>query len=163
MLSYNFSVQVRGILEHYMASTANAFILNLTVSLSHTPWWRHQMETISALLAICTGNSPVTGEFLAQRAVTRSFDVFFNLCLNKQLSKQLSKSWGWWFETPSWSLWRHCNAHAHILQTHYMYWLQNKWWRSNMDMWWVEFAWMNNLSQLYHEITMTQRLQDNGL
>ena len=39
-------------------------------------WWRHQMETISALLAICAWNSPITGEFLAQRPVTRSFDVF---------------------------------------------------------------------------------------
>ena len=26
-------------------------------------WWRHQMETVSALLAICAGNSPVPGEF----------------------------------------------------------------------------------------------------
>ena len=67
-------------------------------------WWRHQMETFSALLAICAGNSPVSGEFPAQRPVTRSFDVFFDLCPNKQLSKQ---SWGWWFETPSGSLWRH--------------------------------------------------------
>ena len=41
------------------------------------------METFSALLAICAGNSPVTGEFPAQRPVTRSFDVFFDLCLNK--------------------------------------------------------------------------------
>ena len=46
------------------------------------------------------------GEFPTQRPVTRSFDVFFDLRLNKRLSKQ---SWGWWFETPSWSLWRHCN------------------------------------------------------
>ena len=38
-------------------------------------WWRHQMETFSALLAICAGNSPVHGEFPAQRPVTRSFDV----------------------------------------------------------------------------------------
>ena len=42
-------------------------------------WWRHQIETFSALLAICAGNSPVPGEFLAQRPVTRSFDVFFDL------------------------------------------------------------------------------------
>ena len=69
-------------------------------------WWRHQMETFSALLAICAGNSPVPGEFPAQRPVTRSFDVCFDLRLNKQLSKQ---SWGWWFETLSWSLWRHSN------------------------------------------------------
>ena len=69
-------------------------------------WWRHQMETFSALLALCAGHSPVTGEFSAQRPVTRSFDVFFDLRLNKGLCKQ---SWGWWFETPSRSLWRHFN------------------------------------------------------
>ena len=46
------------------------------------------------------------GEFPAQRPVTRSFDVFFHLRLNKRLSKQ---PWGWWFETPGWSLWRHRN------------------------------------------------------
>ena len=69
-------------------------------------WWRHQMETISALLAICAGNSPASGEFPAQRPVTRSFDVFFDLCLNKRLRKQ---SRGWWFKTLSCPLWRHCN------------------------------------------------------
>ena len=41
------------------------------------------METFSALLAICTGNSPVTGEFPTQMPVTQSFDVFFDLRLNK--------------------------------------------------------------------------------
>ena len=69
-------------------------------------WWRHQMETVSALLVICAGNSPVPGEFPAQRPVTRGFDVFFDLRPNKPLSKQL---WSWWFETPSHSLWRHRN------------------------------------------------------
>ena len=39
------------------------------------------METFSALLAICAGNSPVSGEFPAQRPVTRSFDVFFDVCV----------------------------------------------------------------------------------
>ena len=68
-----------------------------------TAWWRHQMETFSALLALCAGNSPVSGEFPAQRPVARSFDVFFDLRLNKRLSKQ---SWGWWFET-------HC-AHCDV-------------------------------------------------
>ena len=60
------------------------------------------METFSALLAICVGNSPVPGEFPAQRPVTRSFDVLFDLRLNKQ-------SRGWWFETLSRPLWRHRN------------------------------------------------------
>ena len=64
------------------------------------------METFSALLVICAGNSPVTGEFPSQRPVMRSFDVFFDLRLNKRLSKQ---SLDWWFETPSCSLWRHSN------------------------------------------------------
>ena len=65
------------------------------------------METFFALLALCAGNSPVTGEFPTQRPVTRSFDVFFDLCLNKRLSKQ----WlGWWFETPLRPSWRHSNV-----------------------------------------------------
>ena len=61
-------------------------------------WCRHQMETFSGLLAICAGNSPVPDEFPTQRLETRSFDVFFDMRLNKPLSKQ---SWGWWFETLS--------------------------------------------------------------
>ena len=65
------------------------------------------METLSALLALCAGNSPVTGEFPAQRPVTQSFDVFIDLRPNKRLGKQ---SWDWWFEAPWRSLWRPCNA-----------------------------------------------------
>ena len=57
-----------------------------------------------------------SGEFPTQRPVTRSFDVFFDLRLNKRLSKQ---PWGWWFETPSWSLWRHRNVYP--------------WWRHDME------------------------------
>ena len=69
-------------------------------------WMKSSNGTFSALLAICAGNSPVTGEVPAQRPVTRSFDVFFYLRLNKRLSKQW---WDWWFETSSRPLWRHCN------------------------------------------------------
>ena len=64
------------------------------------------------------------GEFPTQRPVTRKFDVFFDLCLNKRLSKQ---PWGWWFETLSWSLWRQRNVHSfwqfwarkYLLKLHY--------------------------------------------
>ena len=83
-------------------------------------WWRHQIETFSALLAICARNSPVTGKFPAQRPVTRSFDVFFDLRLNKRLSKQW---WGWWFETQSHPLWRHCDGWrivVYSVQSHYI-------------------------------------------
>ena len=69
-------------------------------------WWRHQIETFSALLAFYAGNRFVSSEFATQRSVTRSFDVFFDLRLNKWLSKQC---WEWWFRTPSCSLWRHCH------------------------------------------------------
>ena len=51
-------------------------------------WWRHQIETFSALLAIYAGNSPASGELPPQRPVTRSFNVFFDMRLNKRLSKQ---------------------------------------------------------------------------
>ena len=70
-------------------------------------WWRHQMETFSALLAIGSGNSPITGECPAQGLMTRIFHVFFDLRLNKRVSKQW---WGCWFEMPSRPLWRHCNG-----------------------------------------------------
>ena len=70
------------------------------------PWWYHQMETFSALLAICAGNSLVTVESSTQRPMTGSFDVFFDLLVNKRLNKQ---SWGWRFDTPSRPLWRHYN------------------------------------------------------
>ena len=79
-----------------------AYIMNIMNTISHInirgvvsamshvyqPWLRHQMETFTVLLAICAGNSPVTGEFPAQRPVTRSFSVFFDRRLNKGLSKQ---------------------------------------------------------------------------
>ena len=75
----------------------------------HVTWWGNLMETFSALLALFGENPPVTGGFPSQRPVTRSFDVFlyvFYLRLNKRLSKHSGR---WWFETPSRSLWRHCN------------------------------------------------------
>ena len=87
-----------------------------------TSWWRHQMETFSTLLALCAGNSLVTGEFPSQRPVTRSFDVFFDLCMNKRLSKH---SWGWWFETLPCSLWRHCNETLVFTSTTHPRWVKS--------------------------------------
>ena len=68
-------------------------------------WWRHQMETFSALLTLGEGNPSITGEFPSQRPVTRSFDVFFDLRLNKRLSKRSRRRWS---GTPSRPL-CHCN------------------------------------------------------
>ena len=63
------------------------------------------MEIHSVLLAICAGNSTVTGEFSAQRPVTRSFDVFIDLRLKKRLSKR------WW-------IWRRNPAHYDVIVMH---------------------------------------------
>ena len=65
------------------------------------------------------GNSPVP----TQRPVTRSFDVFLHLRLNKRLSKQPR---GWWFETPPWSLWRQCNVRQKNSPTCYIQCLSSK-------------------------------------
>ena len=86
--------------------------------LSYYWWWRQQTETFSALLAICVGNSPVPGEFPAQRPVTRSFDAFFELHPNKRLSQQW---WGWWFETLSCPLWRHRNGYYSLIYPYLTY------------------------------------------
>ena len=89
----------------------NGDTAGIMISLDFQATNMHQMMTssngtLSASLVICAGNSPVAGEFPAQRPVTRSFEVLFDLHPNKLLSKQ---SWAWWFETPPCSLWRHCN------------------------------------------------------
>ena len=82
--------------------------------MGYCSWWRNQMETFSAQLAICAGNSPVPCEFPAQRPVTRSCGVFFDLRLNKRLSKQ---SGDWWLEMLSRPLWPHCNVFIGMICT----------------------------------------------
>ena len=84
----------RRILQKWVKGDLLSFISFSTRSI--VSWWRHQMKTFSALLALCAGNLPVTGH--RKRTLTRSFDVFFDLRLNKRLSKQ---SWGWWFESSA--------------------------------------------------------------
>ena len=50
-------------------------------------WWRHQMKTFSALMALCEGNAPVIGEFPSQRSLTRSFSAFL-WCTPEQTAEQ---------------------------------------------------------------------------
>ena len=86
------------------------------------PWGRipttYNIEKDDSMMTSSNGNifrvtGPLCGEFTGlgelptQRPVTRSFGVFLDLRMNKRSSKQW---WGWWFETPSWSLWRQCNG-----------------------------------------------------
>ena len=67
--------------------------IDYTKSQKIITWWCHQMETFSPLLALCVGNSPVTGEFPSWKPVTWSFDAFFDMRLNKQLSNQSICQW----------------------------------------------------------------------
>ena len=82
------------------------YIIHILPTTVRNNSWRN-MEIFSALLALCEGNPSVTGGFPSQRPVTGSFDVFFDLRLNKRLSK---KSRSQWLEPPSRSLWRQCNV-----------------------------------------------------
>ena len=106
-------------------------------------WWRHQMKTFSVLLALCAGNSPVTGEFPSQRPVTPSFDTFFDLRLNKRLNKQSRRSR---FETPSRSLWRHRNEMWHISAPNIAHLSWSCWTR---NIWLILFyaSWCHQLSR----------------
>ena len=103
-----------------LPKTKSALVAWTRYWLDYYPWWRHQMETFSALLALCAGNSPVpvNSPHKGQWRGALMFSV--DLRLNKRLSKQ---PWGWWFETPSWSLWRQCNVlmSYHTVSSH-CYW-----------------------------------------
>ena len=88
------------------------------------------MGALFASLALCEGYQPATGGFLLPKAASDTdFDYFFDLCRIKRLSKQRRRRW---FETPSRSLWRHCNAlisasQIHLNSSPQMKWLENAW------------------------------------
>ena len=75
--------------------------------------WLHMVMITSSNGNIFCVTGPLFEEFTGPRwfpltkASDANFDVFFDLCPNKRLSKQW---WGWWFETQSRSLWRHCDV-----------------------------------------------------
>ena len=69
------------LLQHSDFSTRKCYILGLWLD-NLFAWWRYQMETVSALLAFCAGNSPVTSEFPSQRPVTRRFDDLISAWIN---------------------------------------------------------------------------------
>ena len=94
--------EVYKVTNHYKLYPNTNFMLTLWVVLD--------IHSVTACLSVkcCIQDQvQVTGEFPSQRPVMGSFDVLFDLCLNKQLSKQ---SRGWWFETPSCSLWHQGNG-----------------------------------------------------
>ena len=99
------------LLQMWLWMTVNIILSYVTTVRAHWMylWVRQHLMTSSNGNIFCvTGHlcREFTGEFPAQKPVMQSFDAFFHPCLNKRLSKQ---SWGWWFETSSHPLWRHCN------------------------------------------------------
>ena len=101
----NYSGAQTGIFKKTYATTmaVNACVLDECCCM-------HRMMTSSngnvfRALTLCTWIC----EFPSKRPVTRSFEVLFDLRVNKRLSKQ---SRDWWFETPSRSSWRHCYGHS---------------------------------------------------
>ena len=108
------------------------------VHISVTKWW-DMMTSSNGNIFRVTGH--LCGKFTGPRWISRtkasdaSFDVFFDLRLNKRLSKQ---PWGWWFETPAWSLWRHRNdiwpMHCVICEINFLRYTNSYWvvWHTHM-------------------------------
>ena len=117
------------------------------------PWSRHQMETFSALLAICAGNSPVSGEFPAQRPVTRSFDVSFDLRLNERLSKHNGEAGDLRCHRTHYDViamskkfqLTHCGQVTHICISKLDHYLEQCWFNANRNIR-NNFEWDSNLN-----------------
>ena len=110
---WSYSVQSQNVAKPCNPLTSEEFItITLSMNPENTVWdlSSYIMVTSSngnALLVLCDGNLLFIGEFPSQRLMTRGFDVFFDLCLNKRLSKPSRR---WWFEMPLCTLWRQCNV-----------------------------------------------------
>ena len=130
--SSKFSLFFSSIFFYFFLFGTPRLCAGWTIMVPVTFWGPWGLDYISALAGFMMTSSNgnifrvtdhLCGEFTGPRwiprtmasdavVVTRSFDVFFDLRLNKRLSKQ---SWGWWFETLSCPLWRHCNILDQIL------------------------------------------------
>ena len=91
-------------------SWPSSLCLRCVNAFSTWPEWCFMMMSSkkkSAWLGLCEGDPPLTDGFSSQRTVMQSFDAFFDLRLKKRPNKQSRR---WWFETPSRSLWCHCNV-----------------------------------------------------
>ena len=107
----------------YYTAVSTAWVIRNAALGWFRSYLRQQRQSVVIMMTSSNGNifrvtGPLCGEFTgpgefpAQRPVTRSFDVFFDLRLNQRLSKQPR---GWWFETPAWSLWRHRNVNVYTV------------------------------------------------
>ena len=141
-LYWNHAVIYTNILQAYFTATGDILASPKFRQINLETWWRHQMETFSALLALCAGKSPVSGEFPSQRPLTRSFDDFLDLRLNKRLSKQ---SWGWWLDVSVMNMGEYQTTTAFELFAHFLgsiipCWFNPSFTRS-LSTWWYLTYW----------------------
>ena len=120
----NYATTTQSGLTNLLLKPEYCGITFMANALPGSSWRRNQMETFSALLALCEGNPPVTGGLPSQRPVMRSFDVFFDLRLNKRLNKKSRRRW---FEKPWRSLWHHCNVMISTSFAIYVLSVSNMW------------------------------------
>ena len=94
---------------------------NATVTGGPFTWWRHQIETFRFV-------GPLRGELTGDRWILRT------KANDAELWCFLWQSFGWWFETPSRPLWRHCNEisskveSASMSSLHKLGWIKRSKW-----------------------------------
>ena len=103
----------------------NRAVNSWVVAQKYNPWWRHQMETFSALLVFGAGNLPVTDEFPTQRSVTWRLALLFSLIC----------AWinGWVNNGEAGDL-RHHRAHYDVTVIHCLEWKMEI---HCLAMWWM--------------------------
>ena len=116
---YDFIMGLHKRLPQYQGVGFVLSRLNIRIMLLTMNWCWMRISCMRYMMTSSNGNifrvtGHLCGEFTGHRwiprtkAGTRNFDIFFDLRPNKWLNKQ---SWGWWFVTPPWPLWRHCNGY----------------------------------------------------
>ena len=109
-----FPFALLGLYQQFIVDSWDTFALICYTGMLHWHWENHMHDDVIRWKHF-PRNWPFVRGIHRPGPVTRSFDVFFDLRLNKRLNKQ---PWGWWFETPSWLLWRHCNGLSLCLWSH---------------------------------------------
>ena len=87
-----YVISSQTLLGNWLLSTFGSPVIQVSKRAQDVFMYRKIMMTSAngkkiALLSLCEANPPVTGRFTSQRPVTQSFDVLFDLHLNKRLRK----------------------------------------------------------------------------
>ena len=93
--------EITNMILHIVHALSWFLVFKCRIYFGHNNMMTSSNGNIYALLALCAGNSPVTGEF-PHKGQWRGALMFSLICA-------LVYGWGWWFETPSRPLWRHFN------------------------------------------------------